>query len=778
VEGLEPRHLLSGNPSIREFPVSSSLSEPLGIAPGPDGSIWFTESGPNNSPRIGRITRDGDVTGFAAGLNAERQPVEITAGPDGNLWFTEPGVGKIGRITPAGAVTEFSDGIDPDSEPFGITAGPDGNLWFTEDGGIGRITPAGVITEFTRGVNPIGQPFAITAGPDGNLWFTESSVDKIGRITTAGIVTEFSVGITNVGIPEGIVAGPDGNLWFTESGLGRIGRITTTGVVTEFSAGIDPLGSPVGITAGPDGNLWFAEESGNRIGRITTSGVITEFSEGIRAGASPSEIAVGADGNLWFTERSGHSIGRLDLPLTSANTTVNTTEGQLFVGTVATFTTGDPSAVPGSFTATIDWGDGTTSAGQVLEDAAGKFSVSGSHTYAEEGSPIPIIVTIADGAGDTTTVNSAADVAEAPLLASAVPVSATEGVVVRAGTLVATFVDTGGAHFLGDYAAFINWGDGTAADAAALGVSGGNFQVTSAVPHTYKTAGQFTTLVTIQDLDPANPWAAVETTFASATATVADAHLTEVAVDPLPRLPKGTALSGVTVGSFFDGNAFAIPADFTATIDWGDGSPLTLSTIAQPNGPGTAFVALGNHTYTVDRAQPYDITVAILDRAGRGLTTGTSAAVADAPPIVSGIPVRMIKGSPLTAPLAFIVEGAGLPPEAASRFTATINWGDGTLSAGIIEAVPGGEWVVGSHTYAGSGPFAITVTVHDDGGSTVTTTTQAFDPPGVPAGPLHHRRHGPARAHHRTGPSTAHHQAASRHVAIGRTPPPRSPRHA
>jgi streptogramin lyase len=769
-DGLEPRLLLSGNPSIREFPVSSPIAEPIGITLGPDGNLWFTESGPNNSPRIGRITPAGVVTGFAAGLTAERQPVEIAAGPNGNLWFTEPGAGQIGRITTAGVVTEFSTGITPDSEPFGITAGPDGNLWFTEDSAIGRITPSGVITEFTNGVTPSGEPTGITVGPDGNLWFTELD-DKIGRITPWGAVTEFSAGITPGAQPEGITAGPDGNLWFTEDSA--IGRITPAGVVTEFSAGILRGGSPDGITVGPDGNLWFAEQVGDRIGRITTAGVATEFSAGISASGSPTGIAVGADGNLWFTENTGHSIGRLELSLTAAGTTVNTTEGQPFVGTVATFTDSDPSALPGSFAATINWGDGTTSAGQILEDASGTFYVSGTHTYAEEGTVIPIVVTIADQDGSTATANSTADVAQAPLLALGVPVSATEGSVVRAGTLVTTFIDTAAAHSLGDYAATINWGDGTAADGAIIRLSGGNYQVVSAVPHTYRTPGNFAVLVTIQDADLANPMAAVETTFASGTATVADAPLTEVAVDPLPSEPRGTPLSGVTVGSFFDGNALAFPSDFTATIDWGDGSPLTLGTITQPNGPGTAFVVTGDHTYTVDRAQPYDITVTILDRAGRGLTTGTTAAVFDAPPIASGIPVRMTKGLPFTAPVAFIVEGAGLPPEPAGHFTATINWGDGTSSAGLVEAIPGGEWVVGSHTYASSGAFTITVTVHDDSGSTVMTTTQALAPPAVPAGPLHRGRHGLGRARHKTGPSTTRHRGGSGHAAILKGTAPR-----
>src|SRR5262249_49472858 len=129
-------------------------------------------------------------------------------------------------------------------------------------------------------------------------------------------------------------------------------------------------------------------------------------------------------------------------------------------------------------------------------------------------------------------------------------------------------------------------------------------------------------------------------------------------------------------------------------------------------------------------------------------------------------------------PLAFIVEAAGLPPEAPGHFTATINWGDGTSSAGLIEAVPGGDWVVGSHTYAASGSFTITVTVRDDSGVTVAATTQAFDPPAAPAGPLLHRRHGLPRRHHKIAPSTSRHPAKSGHAATREVPAPRSIRYA
>src|ERR1700684_2873465 len=71
------------SPTIKEFPVKTADRQPLGIAAGPDGNVWFTELGANV---IGRSTLTGEMTEFT-GLAGPAET--IAAGPDGNLWFTE-----------------------------------------------------------------------------------------------------------------------------------------------------------------------------------------------------------------------------------------------------------------------------------------------------------------------------------------------------------------------------------------------------------------------------------------------------------------------------------------------------------------------------------------------------------------------------------------------------------------------------------------------------------------------------------------------------------------
>jgi streptogramin lyase len=292
--------------AIAEFGIPTLNSGPYGVAPGPDGSTWFTEI---KADKIGHITAGGEVSDFPI-PSANAKPTSIVTGPDGNLWFTESNANKIGRITPAGAITEF-DVPTAKSGPFRITAGPDGNLWFVEENAnkIGRITTAGAFAEFTI-PTANSAPFGIAPGSDGNLWFTEAaaSANRIGRISPSGTFAEFPVP-TAKSLLEAIVPGPDGNLWFTEFEGNNIGRITPAGEVTEFPVPTKE-GGPEQITAAADGNLWFTEHDANKVALITPSGAITEF-DVPTAGAAPSGIAPGADGNLWFGESGLSRIGRV-----------------------------------------------------------------------------------------------------------------------------------------------------------------------------------------------------------------------------------------------------------------------------------------------------------------------------------------------------------------------------------------------------------------------------------------------------------------------------------
>jgi uncharacterized repeat protein (TIGR01451 family) len=104
--------------TVTEFPLLTTGSEPFGIAAGPDGNLWFTESIAN---QIGRITPQGTVTEFPV-PTASSGPSGIAAGPDGNLWFTEQFANQIGRVELAPSASISPSSLTFASQPVGTTS--------------------------------------------------------------------------------------------------------------------------------------------------------------------------------------------------------------------------------------------------------------------------------------------------------------------------------------------------------------------------------------------------------------------------------------------------------------------------------------------------------------------------------------------------------------------------------------------------------------------------------------------------------------------------------
>ena len=286
---------------------------------------------------------------------------------------------------------------------------------------------------------------------------------------------------------------------------------------------------------------------------------------------------------------------------------------------MASFTDSSTIDAAGVFSASIDWGDGTTTAGTV-SGGDGSFIVTGGHTYAEEGS-YPLGVAITDTAdAEILPLSGTVAVADAPLTATGADVVATEGASTGQVT-VASFTDANPDATAADFTATINWGDGTSS-AGSVAVAGDGFSVDGA--HTYAEEGQYTVGVSIDDKGGS-------TAGTSGTAMVADAPLLATAANVTAT--AGASTGQVTVATFTDANPDGTAADFTATINWGDGGT-SAGTIAAVSGGG--FSVDGTHTYAVEGN--YGVDVSIDDEGGSTADTSGTAmvAVAASGPTLSG----------------------------------------------------------------------------------------------------------------------------------------------
>jgi hypothetical protein len=112
----------------------------------------------------------------------------------------------------------------------------------------------------------------------------------------------------------------------------------------------------------------------------------------------------------------------------------NALSGIPFSGPVATFTDANTANVASDFIATIDWGDGQTSAGTIT-GTGGSYTVSGTHTYATPGT-YAVLVTLADDAPGTATATVTSTATVTASLAT-IPTLDIWGLFALAGTLLA-----------------------------------------------------------------------------------------------------------------------------------------------------------------------------------------------------------------------------------------------------------------------------------------------------------------------------------------------------
>jgi hypothetical protein len=157
-------------------------------------------------------------------------------------------------------------------------------------------------------------------------------------------------------------------------------------------------------------------------------------------GSGPAGGTVGADGSGGFTVTADHAYARPgnyavtvtiadpdgqqttasssagvgDAPLAAAGNQISAEAGTSFSAAVANFRDADPNAAPGLYTATVAWGDGTTTTDPAIAAGPdGTFTVSAGHAYPRAGT-YATTTTVTDTAGGATATAAGSVTVDAP----------------------------------------------------------------------------------------------------------------------------------------------------------------------------------------------------------------------------------------------------------------------------------------------------------------------------------------------------------------------------
>jgi uncharacterized repeat protein (TIGR01451 family) len=470
------------DPLAAANPVAVNFSQfGGGIVPAAnDGGIWTASytvlagstdaTGRNVSVVVADDAGNMTTTADATDLSVDNQPPLMT---DANLSITSVGTGTGGTYRVGDTITARWDNTGAGDNNSDIAAVA---VDFSQFGGFGAVpavNSGGIWTAthvvMADSLSAAGRNVLATATDDAGNATTTADTTNLSIDNQAPAVTDANLTITSSGTaPGGVYRTGDTVTIEWNNTAGGDNNADVAAVTVDFRQ----FGGPSAAPASSTGGTWTA-------GYTIVAGTIKAADRNI------SVTVTDMAGNATTTaDTSNLAVDNWPL-IAGALTPPTAVEGTPFSNVVLLhFDDPDPTAVVSDYTATITWGDGSSStvtsvtgpAGQIVAAMEGGFVVRGSHVYATAIAQATFRVEVTDAGGASASAETSDfSVANAPLTAGPLtpPTAAAGTAFVNA--LLFQFADANPFATADDFTATIDWGDGAAS--IVTGTAGPDGQV-------------------------------------------------------------------------------------------------------------------------------------------------------------------------------------------------------------------------------------------------------------------------------------------------------------
>ncbi|MBW3623860.1 MAG: hypothetical protein KY468_10685 [Armatimonadetes bacterium] len=311
--------------------ASTPLHSPEGVALGPDGSLFFSDS---LNHRVRRVTPGGllvtvagtGVAGYGGDDGPATQalldrPEGIAVDALGHLFIADYGNHRVRRVTPGGRITTLAGELKGDAgdglparaaalrAPIGVTVDPKGQIYIAdpENFRVRKVGPDGILTAVAgNGIQgssgdggpainaQLNYPTDVAVDAAGNVYIADAVSNVVRKVDPQGTITPYAgTGVAGYGgdggpatqalldTPTDLAVDSAGNLYIADSFNHVIRKVSPEGVITTVAgsgnsgapgegipATTAQLNVPIGVEVDREGHLYIADSESHRIRKV------------------------------------------------------------------------------------------------------------------------------------------------------------------------------------------------------------------------------------------------------------------------------------------------------------------------------------------------------------------------------------------------------------------------------------------------------------------------------------------------------------------------------